>query len=110
MSTDAVEYMLKRAPQAAGLPHVHPHMLRHGCGYQLVNQGTNTASIQTTSATATSDTPSSIPKWTRAASAASGVARVPTGSPRAFYMLPKSLYELIPFLYVVLGVAAALVL
>jgi type 1 fimbriae regulatory protein FimB len=39
LSVNAVEYMLKRAGQAAGLPHVHPHMLRHGCGYRLVNQG-----------------------------------------------------------------------
>jgi len=38
--------MLKRAGKAAGLPHVHPHMLRHGCGYQLVNQGVNTRTIQ----------------------------------------------------------------
>jgi integrase len=38
LSIDAVEYMLKRAAQAAGLPHVHPHMLRHGCGYRLVNK------------------------------------------------------------------------
>jgi hypothetical protein len=29
---------------------------------------------------------------------------------RGFYMLPKSLYELVPFLYIVLGVVAALVL
>jgi type 1 fimbriae regulatory protein FimB len=43
---DAVEYMLKRAGQAAGLGHVHPHMLRHGCGYRLVNQGADTRTIQ----------------------------------------------------------------
>jgi integrase len=35
LSIKAVEYMLKRAGQAAGIPHVHPHMLRHGCGYRL---------------------------------------------------------------------------
>jgi site-specific recombinase XerD len=46
LSIDAVEYMLKRAGRAAGLPHVHPHMLRHGCGYQLVNQGAKTRTIQ----------------------------------------------------------------
>jgi site-specific recombinase XerD len=38
--------MLQRAGQAAGLGHVHPHMLRHGCGYRLVNQGANTRTIQ----------------------------------------------------------------
>ena len=46
LSVEAVEYMLKRAGQAAGIPHVHPHMLRHGCGYRLVNQGANTRTIQ----------------------------------------------------------------
>jgi type 1 fimbriae regulatory protein FimB/type 1 fimbriae regulatory protein FimE len=25
---------------------VHPHMLRHGCGYKLVNNGHDTRSIQ----------------------------------------------------------------
>ena len=35
LSRDAVQYMLKRAGEAAGLPHVHPHMLRHACGYEL---------------------------------------------------------------------------
>ena len=46
LSIDAVEYMLKRAGQAAGLPHVHPHMLRHGCGYKLMNDGVYTRTIQ----------------------------------------------------------------
>jgi type 1 fimbriae regulatory protein FimB len=46
LCTGAVEYMLKRAGQAASLPYVHPHMLRPGCGYRLVNQGANTRTIQ----------------------------------------------------------------
>ena len=46
LSRDAVQYMLRRAAEAAGLPHVHPHMLRHACGYELVNSGANTRTIQ----------------------------------------------------------------
>ena len=46
LSRDAVQYMLRRAGEAAGLPHVHPHMLRHACGYELVNSGVNTRTIQ----------------------------------------------------------------
>jgi integrase len=70
LSTDTVEYMLRRAGQAAGLPHVHPHMLRHGCGYRLVNQGANTRTIQDyLGHRDMSATPRSTPRWTRAASA-----------------------------------------
>jgi type 1 fimbriae regulatory protein FimB/type 1 fimbriae regulatory protein FimE len=46
LSRDAVQYMLRRAAEAAGLAHVHPHMLRHACGYELVNSGANTRTIQ----------------------------------------------------------------
>ncbi|MGH8569582.1 MAG: tyrosine-type recombinase/integrase [Gammaproteobacteria bacterium] len=40
--------MLRRAGEAAGLPtRVHPHMLRHGCGYYLINDaGANTRLVQ----------------------------------------------------------------
>ncbi|MGH8562731.1 MAG: tyrosine-type recombinase/integrase [Gammaproteobacteria bacterium] len=47
ISVDAVQYMLRRAGEAAGLPmRVHPHMLRHGCGYYLTNSGANTRLVQ----------------------------------------------------------------
>jgi integrase len=39
--------MVDRAAQAAGLDiKVHPHMLRHSCGYKLANDGVDTRTIQ----------------------------------------------------------------
>lgn len=39
--------MVERAAQAAGLGiKVHPHMLRHACGYKLANDGVDTRTIQ----------------------------------------------------------------
>jgi type 1 fimbriae regulatory protein FimB/type 1 fimbriae regulatory protein FimE len=44
--TDAnVRKLLARAGACLGLP-VHPHMLRHGCGYRLANLGVDTRTIQ----------------------------------------------------------------
>jgi type 1 fimbriae regulatory protein FimB len=43
-----VNYLLKRYGEKAGLPmQVHPHMLRHACGYALANAGHDTRAIQT---------------------------------------------------------------
>ena len=30
----------------AGLPHVHPHMLRHSCGFYLADQGIDQRVLQ----------------------------------------------------------------
>ena len=39
--------MVERAAKAAGLKlKVHPHMLRHACGYKLANNGADTRLIQ----------------------------------------------------------------
>jgi site-specific recombinase XerD len=40
--------MVKLTAEAAGLGHleIHPHMLRHSCGYALVNKGTDIRIIQ----------------------------------------------------------------
>jgi site-specific recombinase XerC len=47
ISVGAVQYMMRRAGEAAGLPNrVHPRMLRHGCGYYLTNSGANTRLVQ----------------------------------------------------------------
>jgi hypothetical protein len=40
MSVEGFRKMVRRAGEAAGLPFtVHPHMLRHACGYKLANDG-----------------------------------------------------------------------
>jgi integrase len=38
--------MVKRAGEVAKLEGVHPHMLRHGCGYALANEGHDTRALQ----------------------------------------------------------------
>jgi type 1 fimbriae regulatory protein FimB/type 1 fimbriae regulatory protein FimE len=47
MTTDNVRKLVQRAGQEAklSLP-VHPHMLRHACGYKLANDGLDTRAIQ----------------------------------------------------------------
>ncbi len=37
--------MLRRAADSIGLADVHPHLLRHACGFKLVNQGVDTRSL-----------------------------------------------------------------
>jgi integrase len=47
--------MLERAARSAGLDDlkVHPHMLRHACGYELANRGVDTRALQGYLGTAT---------------------------------------------------------
>ena len=42
----AVNHMIAAAGERAGLGHVHPHMLRHSCGYALANKGQDFRLIQ----------------------------------------------------------------
>jgi integrase len=45
--TAGVARMLERAGRSARLPFkVHPHMLRHACGFKLANDGHDTRSLQ----------------------------------------------------------------
>jgi type 1 fimbriae regulatory protein FimB/type 1 fimbriae regulatory protein FimE len=48
LSTAGFARMLERAADGAGLSglRVHPHMLRHACGYALSNKGIETRAIQ----------------------------------------------------------------
>jgi type 1 fimbriae regulatory protein FimB/type 1 fimbriae regulatory protein FimE len=47
MTSANVRKMVARAGRVAGLPFpVHPHMLRHACGYKLANDGHDTRAIQ----------------------------------------------------------------
>lgn len=48
LSRGSVWVMIGQVATAAGLAHldIHPHMLRHSCGYNLVNKGTDIRIIQ----------------------------------------------------------------
>ena len=47
LTPSTVRHIVKRAGAKAGLPFpVHPHMLRHACGYKLANDGHDTRAIQ----------------------------------------------------------------
>jgi site-specific recombinase XerD len=47
MTRQAVNYLVAVIGKGAGLSvHVHPHMLRHSCGYALANKGCDTRLIQ----------------------------------------------------------------
>lgn len=47
VSADGVRKMVTRTGQEAALPFpVHPHMLRHACGFKLANDGHDTRALQ----------------------------------------------------------------
>jgi integrase len=63
--------MLKRAGEAAGFDmKIHPHMLRHACGFKLANDGVDTRTIQAISATSRSSMRCVTPSWRRPGSKA----------------------------------------
>jgi site-specific recombinase XerD len=46
-STEGFARMVQRAARAAGITiRVHPHMLRHACGFKLANDGVDTRALQ----------------------------------------------------------------
>ena len=45
MTRNAFYKMLEKAARKACLEGVHPHLLRHGCGFKLVNDGMDTLSL-----------------------------------------------------------------
>jgi site-specific recombinase XerD len=46
-TTSAVRKIIARAGEKAGIDFpVHPHMLRHACGFYLANEGHDTRAIQ----------------------------------------------------------------
>ena len=47
MTPEAFRKMVRRAGEGASFPFsVHPHMIRHACGYKLANEGRDTRAIQ----------------------------------------------------------------
>jgi type 1 fimbriae regulatory protein FimB len=46
LTRQAVAYLIRQAGERAGLGKLHPHMLRHSCGYALANAGKDMRTIQ----------------------------------------------------------------
>lgn len=46
MTRQAVNYLVAAAGERTGLPGLHPHMLRHSCGYALADKGQDLRLIQ----------------------------------------------------------------
>jgi len=46
LTRQSVNYLIGAAAERAGLGPVHPHMLRHACGFYLANQGCDLRLIQ----------------------------------------------------------------
>ena len=46
LTRQAVNYIVARSGKQAKLAHVHPHMLRHSCGFALANKGHDLRLIQ----------------------------------------------------------------
>jgi len=46
MTRQAVNYLIQVIGERAGLGHIHPHMLRHSCGYYLANEGVDFRTTQ----------------------------------------------------------------
>lgn len=46
MTRRSVNYIVEAAAKRAGLHSVHPHMLRHSCGFYLADQGYDLRLIQ----------------------------------------------------------------
>jgi len=46
LTRQSVNYIIKKASERSGLDNVHPHTLRHSCGYYLANRGYDLRLIQ----------------------------------------------------------------
>lgn len=46
MTRSAVNYLIGVAGESAGLKNVHPHLLRHSCGYYLASTGVDLRTMQ----------------------------------------------------------------
>ena len=56
--------LIQRLGEAVNMPFpIHPHMLRHACGFKLATMAMTPGPCSTTSGTRTSSTRSDTPKW-----------------------------------------------
>lgn len=46
LTRQAVNYIVAEAAERAGLPNVHPHTLRHSCGYHLAGRSADLRTIR----------------------------------------------------------------
>ena len=77
MSTIGFHHLIQRLGKTAKMPFpLHPHMLRHACGYKLANDGTIPEPCSTISVTRTSSTPSDTPSFHPTGSGTSGEIRL----------------------------------
>ena len=73
LSVAGYQRMVARAGEAARFAFlVHSHMLRHGCGYKLANDGQDTRAIQHYLGHRSIARPCAIPHWRRIGSKGSG--------------------------------------
>jgi len=66
MTSSNVRRLVAKTGQFAALPFpIHPHVLRHACGYKLANDGHDTGRYNTTWGTRTLRTRCATPTWLR---------------------------------------------
>src|ERR1041384_8227419 len=46
LTRSSVQYLVRVAGEGVGLKNLHPHMLRHSCGYYLADKGTDLRTMQ----------------------------------------------------------------
>jgi site-specific recombinase XerD len=45
MTPNGFDKILRRSAASIGMADVHPHLLRHACGFKLVNDGVDTRTL-----------------------------------------------------------------
>jgi site-specific recombinase XerC len=73
MAPKSFHALIQRLGERAGIPFaIHPHMLRHGCGFALANKGHDTRALQAWLGHRNIRTRCVIPSWRLIGSGISG--------------------------------------